>query len=496
MLAAPKANVIDAAMTAALTDAFRRAAATPSLKAVLLEGEGDHFSFGAQRGGAPARAGGGDAGRLPRPLPRPSPTPPCPSLAVVRGQCLGGGLELAAFAHRVVAAPSAKLGQPEIRLGVFAPVASVLLPERIGRAAAEDLCLTGADRGRRRGAWRSASSTRWPRTPARPPARGSRESLLPHSAASLRRAVRAVRWGLDRRLREDLDAIERLYLDDLMTTADAKEGIRAFLEKRRPRLERRMTDRARERSSQYAEAISRDYGLASVKAWKERTKGLAVGYMPVYVPRELLYAQDVLPVGILGGGDDLEIIRGDAYYQSYICHIPRSTIELGLNGSLDVLDGMLFPATCDVIRNLSGMWKMLFPDKLVRYLDVPQDFDAAIGGSFYRQELESLSEELGRPRRRALRRRGAARGDPASTTRTAGRGRELYDLRRREPWKVPTHELYLLLRAGDRARARGAHRACCRTYLERRRRRRDPASHGPGARRDRRAPSASSLRWA
>src|SRR5678815_4051812 len=118
--------------------------------------------------------------------------------------------------------------------------------------------------------------------------------------------------------------------------------------------------------------------------------------MPVYIPRELLHAQGVLPVGIMGGGDDLEIIRGDAYYQSYICHIPRSTIEMGLNGSLDCLDGMIFPATCDVIRNLSGMWQMQFPNRLSRYLDVPQNFDADLGGSFYRRELESLAEELAR----------------------------------------------------------------------------------------------------
>ena len=89
-----------------------------------------------------------------------------------------------------------------------------------------------------------------------------------------------------------------------------------------------------------------------------------VGYMPVYVPRELIHAAGMLPVGILGGGDDLEVIQGDAYYQSYICRIPRSTIELGLTGRLDCLDGMLFPSICDVIRNLSGMWQILFPDKL------------------------------------------------------------------------------------------------------------------------------------
>jgi len=196
-----------------------------------------------------------------------------------------------------------------------------------------------------------------------------------------------------------------------------------------------------------AEHLCRDYSFESVRAWKKKTGGLAVGYMPIYVPRELLYAQGTLPVGVLGGGDDLEIIRGDAFYQSYICHIPRSTIEMGLNGSLDCLDGLLFPATCDVIRNLSGMWKMQFPDKLVRYFDVPQNFDPEVGGTFYRYELEEISTAL------------EARGAPAYD---ADRLREvialyndnrreidaLYELRRDEPWRVPTSELYLLLRAG------------------------------------------------
>ena len=195
-----------------------------------------------------------------------------------------------------------------------------------------------------------------------------------------------------------------------------------------------------------AESLVQDYRLEAVRRWKQETGGLAVGYLPIYVPRELLWAQGVLPVGILGAGD-LEIIRGDAFYQSYICHIPRSTIELGLNGSLDCLDGMLFPAICDVIRNLSGMWKMQFPDKLVRYLDVPQDFDPSVGGSFYRQELESLSEELVS--------RGAKPYDEdalrASIELYNAHRRAveaLYDLRSRKPWKVPTWELYLVLRAG------------------------------------------------
>jgi len=195
-----------------------------------------------------------------------------------------------------------------------------------------------------------------------------------------------------------------------------------------------------------AEALYRDYSLGAVREWKRRTGGLAIGYMPIYIPRELLHAQGVLPVGLLGARDDLEIIKGDAYYQSYICHIPRSTIELGLNGRIDCLDGVLFPAICDVIRNLSGMWQMLFPDKLVRYLDVPQNFDPAIGGRFYRDELEALAADLTA--------RGARPYDAEALRMSLeiynierGLVRDLYALRQAEPWRVPTSELYVVLRA-------------------------------------------------
>ena len=83
---------------------------------------------------------------------------------------------------------------------------------------------------------------------------------------------------------------------------------------------------------EHAEALVRDHRLGSVREWKQRTGGLAIGFLPTYVPRELFHAAGNLPVGLTGMGDDLEIIRGDAFYQSYICHLPRSTIELGLNG--------------------------------------------------------------------------------------------------------------------------------------------------------------------
>ena len=195
-----------------------------------------------------------------------------------------------------------------------------------------------------------------------------------------------------------------------------------------------------------AEALWRDLSFPTVAAWKAEKGGLAIGYMPVWSPRELLHAQNCLPVGILGGGQDLEIIRGDAFYQSYICHIPRSTVELALNGSLDVLDGMLFPATCDVIRNLSGIWKLKFPGKLARDLDVPQNFDPAVGGTFFRHELLSLADDLAA--------RGASPYEPERLRRSLALYNEnralvrtLHALRAEAPWKVPASEAYSLLRA-------------------------------------------------
>jgi benzoyl-CoA reductase subunit C len=197
----------------------------------------------------------------------------------------------------------------------------------------------------------------------------------------------------------------------------------------------------------YADTLFRDEPLHAVRAWKARTGGLAVGFLPIYVPREMLHAQGVLPVGLMGGRPDLEIIKGDAYYQSYICHLPRSTIELGLNGSYDCLDGLIFPAICDVIRNLSGMWQMLFPDVLVHYLDVPQNFDATVGGAFYRRDLEALSAALAARGARPLDAE-ALRRSIALYNENRRLVRELYALRCRTPWKLPTHELYVMLRAG------------------------------------------------
>ena len=199
---------------------------------------------------------------------------------------------------------------------------------------------------------------------------------------------------------------------------------------------------------QRCEALFEDLNFESVKQWKAAVPGRkAIGYMPVYVPRELIHAAGMLSVGILGGGDQMEVIQGDAYYQSYICRIPRSTIELGLTGRLDCLDGMLFPSICDVIRNLSGMWQMLFKDKYVRYVDVPQNYQDNVGGVFYQQEMQQIRDDLGKMR-------GSPITDEELNASIAVYNenrqaiRDLYAYRAAKPWQAPTSEVYLLLRAG------------------------------------------------
>ncbi|HMM49985.1 MAG TPA: benzoyl-CoA reductase subunit C [Burkholderiaceae bacterium] len=196
------------------------------------------------------------------------------------------------------------------------------------------------------------------------------------------------------------------------------------------------------------QTLFEDLHFNAVKQWKAAAPGRkAIGYMPVYVPRELIHAAGMLSVGILGGGDQLEVIQGDAYYQSYICRIPRSTIELGLTGRLDCLDGMLFPSICDVIRNLSGMWQVMFKDKYVRYIDVPQNYEDSIGGRFYTEEMEVLRHDLGELRGKPIT-DDELNASIAVFNENRKAVRDLYAYRAARPWQAPTSEVYLILRAG------------------------------------------------
>ncbi|HSF14719.1 MAG TPA: enoyl-CoA hydratase/isomerase family protein [Vicinamibacteria bacterium] len=228
-----KGNILDLALIEQWIALFEKARTTPDLRAVRIRGEGAHFSFGAS---VEEHLPGEVTKMLPRfhQLFRSMVDSGVVCLAIVRGNCLGGGLELASFCHRVFASPDAKLGQPEIVLGVFAPIASMLLSERIGRANAEDLCLSGrivaSDEALRMGLVDAVSQD-----PEAASLHYAREHLLHRSASSLRYAVKAARFGVRARLDEELRALERIYLDELMETEDAIEGLKAFVDKRPPR---------------------------------------------------------------------------------------------------------------------------------------------------------------------------------------------------------------------------------------------------------------------
>lgn len=232
-LAAPKANVLDREMTAELDAAFAEAAGHP-VTAIVLAADGPHFSFGASvEEHLPGKID--DTLKALHGLLRTVAHAPAPVIAAVRGQCLGGGFELVLACDLVIAETTAQFACPEIKLGVFAPAASALLPVKAGQAVSSRILLAADSIG---GADAAALGLVARAVPA-----GELDAalerwlvaeFLPRSASSLGYACRAARLQVREALEHDLPMLEHLYLNELMTTPDATEGIRAFLEKRAP----------------------------------------------------------------------------------------------------------------------------------------------------------------------------------------------------------------------------------------------------------------------
>lgn len=233
----PKANLVDAAMIAALDNALGEHLGNAQLGAVLIDAEGPHFSFGASvEEHLPAQCAAMLAG-LHRLILRMVESP-VPLLVAVHGQCLGGGLELALGGHLIFVAPDANLGQPEMKLGVFAPAASCLLPELIGPQRSLDLLLSGRSiTGAQAAAIGIAHEAA--ANPEHAALAYFEEHLKPKSASSLRLAVKAARLDYVARVKDKIRAVERLYLDELMATHDAVAGLEAFIAKRSPQWQHR-----------------------------------------------------------------------------------------------------------------------------------------------------------------------------------------------------------------------------------------------------------------
>ena len=191
-----------------------------------------------------------------------------------------------------------------------------------------------------------------------------------------------------------------------------------------------------------------DLRFTKAKNWKlEDNSRALVGFLPIYFPREIVHAVNGLAVGIMGAGDHKQIIKGDAYYQSYICHLPRGIIEMALDDSLNHFDGFVFPAICDCIRNLSGMFKLAEKGKFQRYFDYPQNFDPQIGGVFYRQELEKIIDDV-----YAVNKVKLTAENLNHSIRLYNHNRrlieEIYEIRQQYPWRLSAVETYLVIRAG------------------------------------------------
>ena len=157
-----------------------------------------------------------------------------PSVALVDGMALGGGCELAVFCDMVVASDRATFGQPEIKVGVFPPVAAVLFPHLIGRSRALELLLTGKIIGAAEAKAIGLINQVFPADDFQKSAEDFIGGLTSMSGPVLQLCKRAVDEGLYSSVLDGIAAVEQLYLGELMQTEDAQEGLNAFMEKRKP----------------------------------------------------------------------------------------------------------------------------------------------------------------------------------------------------------------------------------------------------------------------
>ena len=230
---APPLNILTREVLAGVRRELAALAQEPGLRVVILRAEGRHFSAGAsvEEHLPPACdamiAEFGETVLAIRDF-------PLPVVAAVRGRCLGGGFELVQAADIVVAAEDALFGQPEIALGVFPPAACALLPALAGTALTAELIFGGESLTAAEAQAAGIVRRVVPGACLDDAAEGLARHIARHSGAALRSAKRALREAAGAQPSAGIGRASRIYLDELMRTKDALEGLRAFLEKRRP----------------------------------------------------------------------------------------------------------------------------------------------------------------------------------------------------------------------------------------------------------------------
>jgi cyclohexa-1,5-dienecarbonyl-CoA hydratase len=230
-----KGNIIDNVMMKNIFAAFKQFKANKNLKLITFEGAGKNFSFGA----SVEEHTKFNCDEMLKSFHRifyEIIEMSIPTLAKVSGQCLGGGMELALICNFIFADETAMFGQPEIMLGVYAPPASLLLPLKIGSARAEEILLTGnsinSERAYEIGLVNEIFDNKevmdaqldgW-----------ISKNICRKSASSLKFANRVSRSNFNDIILTKLPELEFMYVNELMVTEDANEGINSFIEKRKP----------------------------------------------------------------------------------------------------------------------------------------------------------------------------------------------------------------------------------------------------------------------
>jgi cyclohexa-1,5-dienecarbonyl-CoA hydratase len=229
----PPVNVLNIEMMDEINDTLRGLIEEKDLKVVLFDAEGKCFSAGVDVG----EHMGDLAPKMIESFHgmfRLMDALGAVTVASVFGSCLGGGCELAIFCDLVIADDTAKFGQPEIQVGVLPPIAAQVMPRIIGRKAANDLILSGRIISAQEALGMGLINKRVAKGDLPQETESFVKPYLSLSAEVIRIAKKTIKAGLMDELEPSLKAIEDIYLNELMKTADAREGLQAFLDKRRP----------------------------------------------------------------------------------------------------------------------------------------------------------------------------------------------------------------------------------------------------------------------
>jgi cyclohexa-1,5-dienecarbonyl-CoA hydratase len=229
----PPLNIIDIPMMEEIHNALEHIRSVSGVKVLVLDHHGKAFSPGVSIKDHSLEKVGGMLEKF-HGLFRRLNSFEQPSVALVDGMALGGGCELAVFCDMVIASDRATFGQPEIKVGVFPPVAAVVFPRLVGRNRTLELLLTGdvidAEEAKAIGLINKV----FPAQVFKEKSEEFIRKLASLSGRILSLTKRAVDQSLYTSVIEGISSAEQLYLRELMKTEDAQEGLNAFLEKRRP----------------------------------------------------------------------------------------------------------------------------------------------------------------------------------------------------------------------------------------------------------------------